>query len=148
MKKFNDSKSDSQIFLITYFCDDIELNLHHMCLNLMLLKSAVSVNIIKQIFEQINCLEQAKKQQIWILFQQHFFNRSKKFNAAKKMINKLSSEFLNLFALYVQNVIDEAVTQHKTANFKKVTVKKEIIQIKVTADTEVKILIMICNHLL
>ena len=66
----------------------------------------------------------------------------------KKMINELSFKFLSLFTLYMQNVINEAVTQHKTANFKKVTVKKKIIQIKVIVDTEVKILIIICDCLL
>lgn len=148
VKKFNDSKSDSQIFLTTYSCGGIGLNLHHMCSDLVLLEPAVSVNITKQAFGRINRLGQAKEQQIWILFQQHSFNRSEEFNAAKKMINELSSEFSGSFASYVQDAIDEAVTQHKTANSKEATVGEETIQIEAAADAEAEALITVCDRLL
>ncbi len=56
--KFNDSDNDVEVFFINYATCSVSLNLHHMCSDVIMMKSVNNINIVLQALEKVHCLKQ------------------------------------------------------------------------------------------
>ena len=63
-EEFNNSESNVQILVMIYITCAINLNLHNMCVNIIMLELTISANIIMQSSSCIYRLEQKHSQRI------------------------------------------------------------------------------------
>ncbi|KAK2759393.1 hypothetical protein FQN54_002871 [Arachnomyces sp. PD_36] len=86
-RSFNDPDSKDQILVTSFACAVTGLNLHGACSDVVLLEPSKNYNTDLQAIMRVHRVGQKKEQKVWILFQDHTYDRIRHSRNTRKMIN-------------------------------------------------------------